>query len=60
MTKESLMSAIEHLPENFNLDTFMEDLLVIEKIEKGKKELDEGKSKSHEEVTAYFRNKWAK
>jgi len=35
----------------------MEDLLVIEKIEKGKKELDEGKGKSHEEVTAYFRNK---
>jgi len=60
MTKEMLKTAIEHLPENFNLNSFFEDLLVIEKIEKGKQELAEGKGKTHEAVTEYFRLKRAK
>jgi len=48
-----LKTAIEHSPENFNLNSFFEDLLVIEKIEKGKQELAEGKGKTHEAVTEY-------
>lgn len=60
MTKASLQAAVEQLPENFDLDAFLEDLVIIEKIEKGRKELSDGKGKTHDEVLSYFKTKWQK
>jgi predicted transcriptional regulator len=50
MKKATVLSALNELPKEFNLDDFLERLLVIEKIDEGLKDLKEGKTVPHEKV----------
>jgi predicted transcriptional regulator len=50
MTKEKVMAAVEKMPLDFNLDELIEKLIIIEKIDQGLKEIDEGKGIPHSEV----------
>lgn len=53
------MNALSELPNEFNLDKFLERLLVIEKIEDGLKEAKAGKTVSHETAKKII-SKWQK
>lgn len=50
MTKEKLMEALEGLPEEFNIDELVERLRFMEAVEEGFRQIDEGKTKTQEEV----------
>ena len=47
------------MPQDFELDELIERLVVLEKIEKGRKDVESGKTFSHEEAKAEL-NKWLK
>lgn len=53
------METVQNLPQEFDLDELMEKLIFIDKIEKGIKQLDEGKTISHEDVKASIKE-WRK
>lgn len=59
LTKERLSKTIEDLPELFTIDELIERLIVVEKIEKGICDSDEGKVIDHEEVLQII-NTWSK
>lgn len=59
MKKETAIDTIKELPAQFSLDDLMEKLLLVEKVEKGLKQLDKGKTKSHAEVKKVMRG-WKK
>ena len=50
MKKETVIDAVNELPDKFELDVFIEKLLFVESVEKGLQQLDQGESKSHTEV----------
>jgi predicted transcriptional regulator len=50
MTKETALQTIEKLPPNFELEELIEQLIFIDKIEKGLEQVKEGKIISHQEV----------
>jgi predicted transcriptional regulator len=50
MTKEIAATAISEMPQNFALDELFERLIFVEKVEKGLKDIEEGKTISLEEV----------
>ncbi len=50
MTKETVLQALKNMPQDFHLDELFEKLIVIDKIEKGMKEIEEGKGIPHSEV----------
>ena len=50
MEKSTILHALNKLPEKFNLDEFLERLIVIEKIEEGIQEAKTGKTVSHDKV----------
>lgn len=43
LTKEKIIDTIKQLPDSFSLEEVFERILLLEKIEKGKQESDEGK-----------------
>ena len=53
------MNSLSELPNEFDLDKFLERLLVIEKIEDGLKETKAGKTVSHETAKKII-SKWKK
>jgi len=59
MKKTTVMNALSELPNEFNLDKFLDRLLVIEKIEVGLKEAKAGKTVSHETAKKII-SKWQK
>lgn len=50
MRKTTLAETLPDLPEEFSIDELIERLLLIEKVEKGRRQFDEGKILSSEEV----------
>jgi predicted transcriptional regulator len=50
ITKEKLIKAIDNLPEGFTIEQVIEELVVLDKIEKGLKDIEEGKIYSSKEV----------
>jgi predicted transcriptional regulator len=50
MTKEIALQTIEKLPPNFELEELIEQLIFIDKIEKGLEQVKEGKIISHQKV----------
>ncbi|MGU4885127.1 hypothetical protein MAY10_25060 [Escherichia coli] len=50
MEKEELKQMIDDLPENFSIEELQYKLYVRSKIEKGLKDLEEGKTLTHDEV----------
>jgi len=50
MKKSTIIHTLNEFPQKFNLDDFLERLLVIEKIDEGLEEAKSGKTISHEKV----------
>lgn len=50
MKRDKAIETIKELPVEFDLDELIERLIFIEKVDKGLKQLDEGKTVSHEKV----------
>ena len=59
MNKQTALDSLKDMPQDFELDELIERLVVLEKIEKGRKDVESGKTFSHEEAKAEL-NKWLK
>ena len=59
MKKSTIIHTLNELPSKFNLDDFLERLLVIEKIDEGMEEAKAGKTISHDKVKKLV-SKWHK
>jgi predicted transcriptional regulator len=54
MKRESVLQIVQEFPQEFDLEELMEKLVFVENVEKGLKQLDEGKTVSHEKVKKIF------
>jgi predicted transcriptional regulator len=59
LTKEKIRKTIDLMPENMTLDQVIEQLILLEKIEEGIKDADEGKVYTTDEVKSRL-NGWLK
>lgn len=59
MKKKTLVETFERLPDEFQLDELIEQLIVLEKIEKGRADGREGKVLTDEEAKQRL-SKWLK
>ncbi|MFW5707717.1 MAG: hypothetical protein ACOC12_07350 [Bacteroidota bacterium] len=50
MKKERAIAAIKELPQNFELEELLEKLIFVDKVEKGLRQLEEGKTIDHDKV----------
>ncbi len=50
MDKKKVLDTINELPDKFDLDELIEKLIFIEKVEKGLKQSNLGKTVSHDQV----------
>ncbi len=50
ITKEKLIKAIKKLPEGFTIEQVIEELILLDKIEKGVKDIEKGRIYSSEEA----------
>ena len=50
MQKSTILNTLNKLPNKFNIDEFLEHLIVIQKIDEGLKKAKAGKTLSHEKV----------
>jgi predicted transcriptional regulator len=57
LTKEKVKKTIDRLPDSFTVDQVVEELVVLDKIEKGLKEVEEGKVYSTQQVQDQLK-KW--
>ena len=57
LTKERLIEQIDKLPEKFSIDELVENLILIEKIETGNKQSENGQILSESELENEIR-KW--
>ena len=59
MTKSALTDALSELPDEFSIDELIERLLLIEKVENGRRQYQQGKILSSDEVRKRM-SEWAK
>ncbi len=59
MKKSTIIHTLNELPEEFNLDDFLERHIVIEKIDEGLEEAKTGQTISHDKVKKMVA-KWRK
>jgi predicted transcriptional regulator len=52
MRKSTVIESINKLPDEFSIDEIIERLIIIEKIEKGRQEVKEGKVNTEEQAKA--------
>ena len=57
MKKLAVIDSISKLPEEFSIDELIERLLIVEKIDKGRIQIKEGKINSEEQARAKL-GKW--
>ena len=57
MRKTTVIESINNLPEEFSIDEIIERLIIIEKIEKGRQEVKDGKVNTVEQAKAKL-SKW--
>ncbi len=50
MTKETILAAVQAMPEPIEINDLMERLIFMEKVEEGFRQSEAGKTVSHEEV----------
>lgn len=50
MKKEKAIETINELPAEFDLDELIEKLIFVDQVDQGLKQLDEGKTISHDNV----------
>ena len=56
--KESILDAIQRLPDDVDFDSAIEEIRILQRIETGEKAADEGRVRNHEEVRELIRS-WA-
>jgi len=59
LTKEKIIKSIDALPDNVTIDQVIDRIIMLDKIEQGLKDIEEGKTHSTEEVKAKL-SKWLK
>jgi predicted transcriptional regulator len=59
LTKEKIHYTIDSLPDNLTIDQVIDQMILLDKIEQGIKDVDEGKVYSTEAVKDKL-NKWLK
>ncbi len=57
MRKAAVIESISNLPEEFSIDEIIERLIIIEKIDKGRQQIKEGKVNTENEAKSKL-NKW--
>jgi predicted transcriptional regulator len=57
-TKQAVLDLLERLPEDCTLDDVQYHLYVLQTIERGRREITEGKELTHEDVKRELRAKW--
>jgi hypothetical protein len=50
MRREKVLETVREFPQEFERDELIERLVFVEKVEKGLKQLDEGKTIPHEKL----------
>src|SRR5687768_12996373 len=58
MTKKEILKALDALPEDATIEDAMERLYLLHKIERGLKQIEEGKTLTQEEVKAQLAKWW--
>jgi predicted transcriptional regulator len=58
MNKSRVMELLKNLPEEITVEELIQKLLLIEKVEKGLKDAEEGRTISFEEVNSRFEKRW--
>ena len=59
MTKDSVIEVVNKMPKDFDLDTLVQRLIFIEKVNEGLDQIDEGKGIPLEEVKQLIKQ-WQK
>ena len=59
LTKKQVQTSIEKLPENFTAEQAIEEIILLDKIQQGLKDIEEGRVYSTEEVKERM-SKWLK
>lgn len=59
MNKQAAIYSIKDMPQDFELDELIERLVVLDKIEKGRKDIQKGNTFSHGEAKGKL-DKWLK
>jgi hypothetical protein len=59
MKRDRVIETIKELPSEFDLDTIIERLIFIDKVEKGLQQVEEGGTISHAELKNRI-SKWSK
>jgi len=57
MRKTIVMESINELPDEFSIDEIVERLIILEKIERGRKDIKDGKLNTEEQAKAKL-SKW--
>ncbi len=57
MTKSAVLDSISNLPEEFSIDEVIERLIILEKIDKGRRHVQEGRINTEEQAKAKL-GKW--
>ena len=50
MKRDKVIESIKELPQDFELETLIERLIFIEKVEQGLKQIKKGETISHEQI----------
>ena len=59
MNKQVAINSLKDMPQDFELDELIERLVILDKIEKGQKDIQAGNTFSHEEAKSKL-GKWLK
>jgi hypothetical protein len=57
MRKSTVLDSISNLPDEFSIDEVIERLIIIEKIEKGRQDVKDGKINTEEQAKGKL-SKW--
>lgn len=57
MRKSAVLDSISNLPDEFSIDEIIERLIIIEKIDKGRQQVQDGKINTEDQAKAKL-SKW--
>ena len=60
MNKSKVIETLDQLPNEFSTDDLIDRLLFIEKVEKGIRDVEEGKVVTLDAAKERFKSKWSK
>jgi hypothetical protein len=60
MNKATALETLEGFPAEFDIQELIDKLIVVDKVERGLKDIEEGKTMSLSEARRRFEEKWSK